>query len=344
MSGMSALKLGELLGIAEPAKENKDAEVIDFKDAKDEVKDAKDANDNADSAEDEADSKITIIKEKAGKVVNRAKDVAEKATEKAKKKKDKSTKPDILPGVILPTSGLDDVDDSAEDDFDPVDDSAEDQALAELLDAVKDIDGNDDVNDVNSSDTSDASDVEDDGAADVIRKDSNKEEEDMAVNMKDMSFYNAAGQKIYDVDRGMPMDTELKSWIVSQFLRDSDLAKAVVKTLPAIIAGNPKFVPDLKRIIKDTAESNVPYTVTYLDKMTEKEYESRDQAEKATEELRKKLNLKFSDVCSLVYRKIGSDGKFGGIVTREEVEAFVSAFDGDREALAKKLQLPNKKN
>lgn len=350
MSALSALRIGELLGVAEPEKPNKEteqkedtkkAEVIDFN------KDSKDSN--VEDVKDEVDDKITVIKEKAGKVADKAKDVAEKATEKAKevgkkvkgKKKDKSTKDDILPGVILPTSGLDVVDanDNADDDFDPVDDSAEDEAFASLLNAVKDMsDSNDDASEYANNDT-----TEDDGADAVIRTEPTEEEKDMAVAMKRMDFYQGAGQKIYDVDRGMDMDGELKSWIVEQFMKDKDLAKAVIKTLPAIIAGNPKLVPDLKRMIKDAAELNVPYTVTYLDKMTDKEYESREQAMQATEELRNKLGLKFSDVCRLVYRKI-SDGKLGKVVSREEVEAFVAGFDGNREALAEKLQLkkPNK--
>lgn len=342
MSGISAIRIGELLGVAEPEKLNtedqkadaKKAEVIDFN------KDNKDSN--AEDVKDEVDDKITVIKEKAGKVADKAKDVAEKATEKAKEvgrkvksKKDKSTKDDILPGVILPTDVVNVVDasDSA-DDFEPVDDSAEDEALTELINAVRDID------DVDAN--NDATDVSDDGADAVIRTEP-KEEKDMAVAMKGMDFYQGAGQKIYDVDRGMDMDNQLKSWIVEQFSKDKDLAKAVIKTLPAIIAGNPKLVPDLKRMIKDAAELNVPYTVTYLDKMTDKEYESREQAMQATEELRNKLGLKFSDVCRLVYRKI-SDGKLGKVVSREEVEAFVAGFDGNREALAEKLQLkkPNK--
>ena len=353
MSALSALRIGELLGVAEPEKPNteteqkedvKKAEVIDFN------KDSKDSN--VEDAKDEVDDKITVIKEKAGKVADKAKDVAEKATEKAKEvgkkvkgKKDKSTKDDILPGVILPTDVVDVVDanDNADDDFEPVDDSAEDEALASLLNAVKDMsDSNDDASEYANNDTTDASD-EDDGADAVIRTEPTEEEKDMAVAMKGMDFYQGAGQKIYDVDRGMDMDGELKSWIVEQFMKDKDLAKAVIKTLPAIIAGNPKLVPDLKRMIKDAAELNVPYTVTYLDKVTEKEYESREQAMQATEELRSKLGLKFSEVCRLVYRKI-SDGKLGKVVSREEVETFVASFDGNREALAEKLQLkkPNK--
>ncbi len=353
MSALSALRIGELLGVAEPEKPNtedqkadaKKAEVIDFN------KDNKDRN--VEDVKDEVDDTITVIKEKAGKVADKAKDVAEKATEKAKevgkkvkgKKKDKSTKDDILPGVILPTDVVDVADangsNDSTDDFFPVYDSGEDEDLTSLLDAVKDMsDINDDASEYVENDAND----EDDGADAVIRTEPTEEEKDMAVAMKGMDFYQGAGQKIYDVDRGMDMDGELKSWIVEQFMKDKDLAKAVIKTLPAIIAGNPKLVPDLKRMIKDAAELNVPYTVTYLDKMTDKEYESREKAMQATEELRNKLGLKFGDVCRLVYRKVDSEGNLGRKVSREEVEAFVAGFDGNREALAEKLQLkkPNK--
>lgn len=316
MSALSALRIGELLGTAEPLKEaeakttekteEKSAEVIDFK--------------KEPCSEDEKVPTFTVIKEKAEKAKNKAKEVKDKVTKKVEDKKEENSKGEVLPGVKFPTSGLE----LEDGDFDPVDDDAvsEDDALTDLMTAVRAID-------------------EEDDAADVIRV--AKEDEDMAtVNMKSKEFYDKVGNAIYDVDRGMEMDGELRSWIIAQFAKDKGLATAVIKTLPSIVNSNPKFIPDLKKIIRDTAEANIPYTVTYISKADDQEYESRSAAEASAKEVCEKFDLKLSQVIKMVYRKVDSNGKLGAKVKREEVEAFVANFDGDKEALREKLQLPDK--
>ena len=319
MSALSALRIGELLGVAEPLKEaeakgttekteEKPAEVIDFK--------------KEPCSEDEKVPTFTVIKEKAEKAKDKAKEVKDKVTKKVedKKDKDKDAKGEVLPGVKFPTSGLE----LEDGDFDPVDDDAvsEDDALTDLMTAVKAID-------------------EEDDAANVIRE--AKEDEDMAVvNMKSKEFYDKVGNVIYDVDRGMEMDGELRSWIIAQFAKDKELATEVIKTLPSIVGSNPKFIPDLKKIIRDAAEANIPYTITYISKADDKEYESRAAAEASVKEACEKFGLKFSQVIKKVYRRVDKNGKLGAKVKIDEVENFVANFDGDKEALREKLQLPDK--
>ncbi len=318
MSALSALRIGELLGTAEPLKEaeakgttekteEKPAEVIDFK--------------KEPCSEDEKVPTFTVIKEKAEKAKDKAKEVKDKVAKKVEDKKEKNSKGEVLPGVVFPTSNLE----TEDDGFDPVDDDAasESDALTDLMTAVRAID------------------EEDDAAADVIRV--AKEDEDMAtVNMKSKEFYDKVGNAIYDVDRGMEMDGELRSWIIAQFAKDKELATEVIKTLPSIVGSSPKFIPDLKKIIRDAAEANIPYTITYISKADDKEYESRSAAEASAKEVCEKFGLKFNQVIKKVYRRVDKNGKLGAKVKIDEVENFVANFDGDKEALREKLQLPDK--
>ena len=184
--------------------------------------------------------------------------------------------------------------------------------------------------------------------ADVVRatKSTNNEEDtDMAATaMKGMDFYNTVGNKIYDVDRGMAMDSDLRGWIISQFARDKGLSDEIIRMLPAIVNNNPEYTAVLKDIIRNTAEANIPYVVTYWCKSDGKEYESRVDAEAAVKEDCEKYGLKFSQAVKLAYRKVDSKGNLGAKVDPKEVEAFIARFDGDREALRKKLLLPKHDN
>lgn len=168
----------------------------------------------------------------------------------------------------------------------------------------------------------------------------NKEDKTMTA-MRSMDFYSKVGNNIYDVDRGMEMDRDLRSWIISQFGKDQDLVKEVMKTLPSVIERNPKIIPKIKEMIKDVAESNIPYTITYLSKVDDKEYESAADAEASVADLAKRLQIKASDMLKLVYHKIDEQGNIGKRVAREEVEEFVKTFDGDRKALRRRLFLPD---
>lgn len=175
----------------------------------------------------------------------------------------------------------------------------------------------------------------------VKRQTQTKEEKNMATEMRSMDFYSKAGNAIYDVDRGLEMDSQLRGWIIEQFSKDQELKKEVLRTLPGIIEKNPKIIPSIKEMIRDAAEAHVPYIVTYLSKIDDKEYEDRGEAEAAGAEMAKRLGLEVSKTIRLVYHRLKEDGSIGPKVSRNEVEDFVSNFDGDRDKLRKELHLSN---
>lgn len=175
----------------------------------------------------------------------------------------------------------------------------------------------------------------------IVEVEKTEEEEYMNRKMQTMNFYNEAGSKMYDFDRGLEMSQDLKSWIVNKFGEDQELAKEVLKTLPTIIERNPKLIPSIKEMLVASAEAHVPYVVLYLSKVDDKEYEDKAEAEAAVSGLAKRLSMKASDMLSLVYHKVNADGSIGAKVSRDEVIDFVSTFDGNKEALRKKLHLPD---
>lgn len=309
---MSALlqKVSEITGIAAPYDEKAVKKAEEAKQAG--VKSNTAAADTADDASDDVDQLdgdglFTVVKAGAKKAGDEVKKAGKAVKDKVAKKTDSKT-------------------DKTGGDADANDDDSIIEAIAKA-EKTGNVDASNTSGIIRSSDKDKAG--------------NQKEDKTMTADMRSMDFYNKVGNNIYDVDRGMEMDRDLRSWIISQFSKDQDLVKEVMKTLPSVIERNPKIIPKIKEMIKDVAEGNIPYTITYLSKVDDKEYESAADAEASVADLAKRLQIKASDMLKLVYHKIDEQGNIGERVAREEVEEFVKTFDGDRKALRRRLFLPD---
>ncbi|MBQ3309339.1 hypothetical protein IJG78_01530 [Candidatus Saccharibacteria bacterium] len=176
-------------------------------------------------------------------------------------------------------------------------------------------------------------------ASEFIKATIDNDTEEDRKDMRNLDFYSTIGNSMYDFDRGLGMSAALRDWIKSAIKDDDDLAKQIVtENLAEILGQKPNLIPAVKGVLKDVAENHILYRACFVSKLDNKEYEDRADAEAAIEAY-KAIGATFESSYTTVYRRVKPDGTAGQRVPLDQVKAYVDKFDGDREALKRRLYI-----
>lgn len=160
------------------------------------------------------------------------------------------------------------------------------------------------------------------------------------MNVKDLGFYNALGAAALDFDRGMPMNSDLRDWIMAAIVADEELATDSLQRLGELLENHPKLTGAVRAIVDKVEENSVPYFAAWRSKIDGKLYVCRETAERAIDRLVKSGVTEFDKVYSVEYCRHTDEEPGYLIVEDSEVVDFLTNYKGDREKLMKKLFIP----
>ena len=169
-------------------------------------------------------------------------------------------------------------------------------------------------------------------------------EKNMAVKVKDLSFYNQLGASALDFDRGMSMDASLRDWIISAITADEQLATNSLKRLAELLEKHPKLVSEARQVVDRAEEAAVPYFPVWKSKIDGKEFVKKEDAEGSIANWVTAGITTFDKAFTIKYHKYCEAADGGQTeVSDSEVVDFVKQYRGDKNKLRKFLCIPEPK-
>ena len=160
------------------------------------------------------------------------------------------------------------------------------------------------------------------------------------MNVKNLDFYNALGASALDFDRGMPMSSDLRDWIMAAIASDEELATDSLQRLGELLENHPKLTGAVRAIVDKVEENSIPYFAAWRSKIDGKLYVCRETAERAIDHLVKSGVTDFNKVYTVEYCAYTDEEPGYETVDTTEVVNFVQDYKGDRERLMRKLFIP----